>query len=481
MSEVSLANINTQNNNKQLLSTPKQTSKEEEIKNFYKEFRQKELKEILEDLFTEIAYKKPTEIIEFSINSLKKKGGLNANCLTLEERKELEDLRKETVYLKSQINSIIEKNSLISNNSNNSGIITLNSNNNNNNDKHNILSIIENDNLSTYDNEDLGLSKNKLNSLKQVKLNKESSKLFSQRKTVYSESYKVNVFNSKNNINNNNNAEIEMELNPKDESTTKALKKILYKSILFNNVKDDLYLETFIDYMEELNLKPFSTIIRENKFSDYCYFVINGHLECYKNDILMKSYLNNEIINESALLAFTKSEETVITKNECTLFSIKRDVYRNIIIEYYSKYYDSIINKIKEFDIFERLSDYEINKIARIFQKSQYYKGEYVYKENNEGDCFYIIEKGEGIVTRINKHDKKEHYVSSLYNGDCFGECGLKYFGYVRTENILVKSDMTVYVLNRKDLVNQISSIDKLDIYDHFYEDNDDNKSIDND
>lgn len=50
-------------------------------------------------------------------------------------------------------------------------------------------------------------------------------------------------------------------------------------------------------------------------------------------------------------------------------------------------------------------------------------KGEYFFKEDDDADCFFVLEKGQAIV--IKEHMNHEYYLKKFMPGDCFGEMAL--------------------------------------------------------
>lgn len=50
-------------------------------------------------------------------------------------------------------------------------------------------------------------------------------------------------------------------------------------------------------------------------------------------------------------------------------------------------------------------------------------KGEYFFKEEDDADCFFVLEKGKAIV--VKEHLGHEYYLTTFMPGDCFGEMAL--------------------------------------------------------
>ena len=66
------------------------------------EYLEKKVKPIMENLMFQLVCEKPDDPVEFMINWIQKTGGYNSNGLTLKERDELENLRKEIIQYRNK-------------------------------------------------------------------------------------------------------------------------------------------------------------------------------------------------------------------------------------------------------------------------------------------------------------------------------------------------------------------------------------------
>ena len=69
--------------------------------------------------------------------------------------------------------------------------------------------------------------------------------------------------------------------------------------------------------------------------------------------------------------------------------------------------------------LFADLSKREVQKIARLFKKRRFSKGETIVKEGSGGAAFFVIEAGEAAVFISGKQR------TTLKSGDYFGEIAL--------------------------------------------------------
>jgi CRP-like cAMP-binding protein len=84
---------------------------------------------------------------------------------------------------------------------------------------------------------------------------------------------------------------------------------------------------------------------------------------------------------------------------------------------------DILFKRIKESNIFESLSDSEINAMLRIAHIREYSTGEKVFTEGTLGLCFYIIVKG--AVSLVYQESGESFVIKEYAEGDFFSEVHL--------------------------------------------------------
>ena len=117
---------------------------------------------------------------------------------------------------------------------------------------------------------------------------------------------------------------------------------------------------------------------------------------------------------------------------------------------------NEVVSVLKQSKIFDGLSDNELKKIAVGCVEQAYPMGTTVIEEENDPpkNTLYFIKKGEMTVGTINvieegSHMKEESLITTLGNGDAFGEIALvdqlPHSATVRTI-----SDSTIYLLSAR-------------------------------
>ena len=88
--------------------------------------------------------------------------------------------------------------------------------------------------------------------------------------------------------------------------------------------------------MEEKKFPENTEIVKQNEITENVYFVYDGKLEAYKSfdknpSHLVKEIQKGDLFNEISVLYNHKNPATIKTINECTLFTIDRNTYVNIL------------------------------------------------------------------------------------------------------------------------------------------------------
>ena len=117
-----------------------------------------------------------------------------------------------------------------------------------------------------------------------------------------------------------------------------------------------------------------------------------------------------------------------------------------------------MIELLKKINLFENLSEPELEKILKICVKQTFLKDAVIFKEGDAGDRCYIITSG---AVRISKFIPNigEEALAVFRVGDYFGEMALV-DNFPRSAHAIVNEDADVFAINKTDL-------DKVLISDH--------------
>jgi len=109
---------------------------------------------------------------------------------------------------------------------------------------------------------------------------------------------------------------------------------------------------------------------------------------------------------------------------------------------------EAYLGRLKPIHIFKGLKDDEILGIAREFEPERRAAGETVFAQDEEGQSFYIINRGRVKVVR--KVRGEDRLVAMLVPGDYFGEAALLY-GRRRSATVVAETDVELLRLSKED------------------------------
>lgn len=239
---------------------------------------------------------------------------------------------------------------------------------------------------------------------------------------------------------------------PKTEEQKKRIMDKCMQSFLFNSL-DDKELKTVIDSFEEKKYKSGQNVITQGEEGDVLYLVDSGELDCEKvfkagdNPTYLKTYYPGESFGELALLYNAPRAATITAESDKVItWVLDRETFNHIVKEAAQKKREKYENFLKNVEILGTIDTYELMQICDALKTATFKKGDYIIKEGEMGDVFYILEEGECDATKTLEPGKPDTVIKQYKVGDYFGERAL-IKGEPRACNIIAKSE-TVRVIS---------------------------------
>jgi cAMP-dependent protein kinase regulator len=166
--------------------------------------------------------------------------------------------------------------------------------------------------------------------------------------------------------------------------------------------------------MDEKRYKAGEYVIRQGEDGAELFVVESGTLSCSKlfsgkaEPTFLKKYEAGEAFGELALLYNAPRAATIVSDNESLLWSLDRDTFNNIVKDASRKRrekYESFLEKVK---ILETMEPYERSVISDAFAEEHFKAGDYIIREGEEGNKFYLIEEGVCVATKGKGEEEKE-------------------------------------------------------------------------
>lgn len=238
----------------------------------------------------------------------------------------------------------------------------------------------------------------------------------------------------------------------KTQEQIQRIKTSVIHSFLFGNL-DPKDLEVVINAMEEKVFEKGENIITQGEKGDCLYFVEEGKLYCYKKTAseqspkLVKEYGPGDAFGELALLYNAPRAATITAESDKVItWVLDRETFNHIVKEAAQKKREKYENFLKKVEILSSIEPYELMQISDALKTATFKKGDYIIKEGEMGDVFYILEEGTCEATKTLEPGKPDTIIKEYSAGDYFGERAL-IKGEPRAANIIASSE-TVKVIS---------------------------------
>ena len=217
---------------------------------------------------------------------------------------------------------------------------------------------------------------------------------------------------------------------PKSKEQIERIKEKCMQSFLFNSLEDK-ELKTVLDSFEEKKYKAGQNVITQGEEGDVLYLVESGELTCEKSfktgdpPTYLKTYHPGESFGELALLYNAPRAATIRANTDSTCWALDRECFNNIVKDAAIKKREKYENTLKKVEILKSIDPYELGQICDALKTENFKKGDYIIKQNDRGDVFYILDEGKAHAEKVFEEGKKAEKVKDYESGGFFGELAL--------------------------------------------------------
>jgi cAMP-dependent protein kinase regulator len=169
-------------------------------------------------------------------------------------------------------------------------------------------------------------------------------------------------------------------------------------------------------------------VISQGEDGDVLYVVDSGKLDCFKmfskgaENTYLKTYVPGEAFGELALLYNAPRAASIQAKKDCSLFSLDRDTFNNIVKDSSIKKrekYETFLSKVQ---LLDSLDSYERNKICDcLVLETISGGGSYIIRQGETGKTFFLVVDGTCSAYKRGD-DGKDQEVFKYNANDYFGE-----------------------------------------------------------
>jgi cAMP-dependent protein kinase regulator len=143
------------------------------------------------------------------------------------------------------------------------------------------------------------------------------------------------------------------------------------------------------------------------------------------------------------------------------LWALDRETFNNIVKRAAMEKREKYEGFLKSVNIFNSMEPYEVSQICDALKVVRVEADQYIIKEKEEGDIFYIIEEGEAIAEKTNSKTGQLVNVKTYSKGDFFGELAL-IRNEPRAASIRTTTDCKLLTLDRMSFKRLLGPIETI-------------------
>ncbi|XP_066259668.1 cGMP-dependent protein kinase, isozyme 2 forms cD4/T1/T3A/T3B isoform X2 [Euwallacea similis] len=248
----------------------------------------------------------------------------------------------------------------------------------------------------------------------------------------------------------------------KDESSRELIKAAILDNDFMKNL-ELTQIKEIVDCMYPEEYPASSLIIREGDVGSTVYVLEEGCVEVSREDKFLSTLTPGKVLGELAILYNCQRTASIKAATNCKLWAIERQCFQTIMMRTGLIRQAEYTDFLKSVPIFKDLPEETLIKISDVLEECYYANGDYIIRQGNRGDTFFIISKGKVKVTIKKKDSTEEKFIRALTKGDFFGEKAL-HGDDLRTANIIVDDleGVTCLVIDRDTYLQLISNLDEV-------------------
>lgn len=244
--------------------------------------------------------------------------------------------------------------------------------------------------------------------------------------------------------------------------------KTFIKSISLFDCLTDEQLNMVVSIIQSNEYKENTTLLNESTWENKIVYLLHGgKCKCFtttnergvddKNVILENTIEAGTLIGEEYFDDKLPNYTVVTTSNCVEIYSFNYvDFLRCIGNIKKVKERNNRINALRSIGIFQYLNDNQLEQIDEAFEEVHFNKGEYIIKEGEVGDRFYILKKGRCRLTKLEEKDgemiEKDKGFMTPEDTSYFGELALLRDDK-RSASVIGIEDVICDSLDRKDFI----------------------------
>ncbi|NXQ86031.1 KGP2 kinase, partial [Nyctibius grandis] len=250
----------------------------------------------------------------------------------------------------------------------------------------------------------------------------------------------------------------------KDSSEKKLIMDALNKNQFLKRLEPH-QIRDMVECMYERTFQQGSYVIRQGEPGNHIFVLKEGSLEVFQENKLLSSIPVWAAFGELAILYNCTRTASVKAITNVKTWALDREVFQNIMRVTAQTRQEQYRNFLRSVSLLKNLPEDKLTKIMDCLEVEYYDKGDYVIREGEEGNTFFIIAKGKVIVTQSTADHSQPQLIKNLHKGDYFGEKAL-ISDDVRSANVIADEDnVECLVVDRETFNQTVGTYEELQTY----------------
>lgn len=212
--------------------------------------------------------------------------------------------------------------------------------------------------------------------------------------------------------------------------------------------------EVVVKAMEERIIEEGNNVITQGEDGSELFVVDSGILDCSKvfekgaQPRFLKDYKSGESFGELALLYNAPRAATITARTRAVLWVLDRNCFNHIVKDSAMRRRERYEEFLRNVPLLGDMDPYERSQLADALKTAVFEAGDYVIREGEMGDTFYILEDGTAKATKVLRPGQAPEEVKAYRSGDYFGELALLH-GEPRAANVIATTVLKCVTLDR--------------------------------
>ncbi|RLN26067.1 hypothetical protein BBO99_00000517 [Phytophthora kernoviae] len=252
---------------------------------------------------------------------------------------------------------------------------------------------------------------------------------------------------------------------PKGEGSRQLLLKVLQSNVLFQGQSHG-ELRDCLDAFFPMRVEPGHLVIQQGTQGDNFYAVEAGQLEILvamgEAPPIRYGYLGPGTgFGELALLYNMPRAATIRAVTAVELWALERNIFREILASHKVTRLNRTLQVLEKIAILSKLTTSEKQQVAAAMDWEEFDINAAIVRQGEVGEKFYIITKGEIVVTQQDASTSEEITIRRLKAGDHFGEMAL-FKDEMRSATCTAVSRVQCVTLERAHFIAMLGTLQEL-------------------